>query len=490
MGDAQKNIEIDGITFTLHYKSKANDNYYDNTNKTLIDCIENDIPKAISNLEAKKSLPSYEKDVININKQIERLNKTLQDYRMRNEVYIDNKRDLIHFSSTSNGTTTKLNAYRSISELGLWRLAYLDNPNRGGICLSYDKMTINTKDYVQSTLIHPYLQKFFTEHFNSLPVVPRDQTDIKLSKTEVFTQDRDNIQMISIPFPTTDEIKEIDNKNRRVDMSPFKDLKIGKCGDPIDHSDRAVIKQFKEFSDSLEEIYERVDIANREIIYNNKFTSFVEGINHCNITMYKIILKDKSADRSKDVVLIYCQYELNYGRWTTSKVFGYFGVTLLPSDSIINKYGIYTKFISADKYICKPVEYQRQCKNIQKKYECTKSYAYIGYLYNDIFPYNQLSVIDKLPASELAPEEEEEPQKFSVYEEEDTLQRTDGLVRTDGLEPYNLDDFSLAKGGYRKKNIKKNKTRKMTKKRISKRRRITKIKKNNTKDRKTKKYRT
>ena len=44
-------ITIDGIKFTLHYKSNANDNHYDNTKKDVIDCILNDIPKMISNLE-------------------------------------------------------------------------------------------------------------------------------------------------------------------------------------------------------------------------------------------------------------------------------------------------------------------------------------------------------------------------------------------------------------------------------------------------------
>jgi len=446
-------IVINEITFLLHYKSISNNHEYENHNQDVIDCIKFKLQIAIDKFNDLKSLYSNDiKRLAFIDTDIDRLKKKLNSVKKnsKGEEYVEfsNERDLIHFSSTSGGITKQLYAYRSTSELGLWRLAYLDSPDRRGACLHYDKMTLETLDYVQSTIICSELQQFFTTNFNKIPFVEREKTNIKLSETEIlFVANTPNIQIISVPYPTEVEANDIDNENRRVIMSPFQELKIGKCGDKIDHSDPDVIKKFQDFSDSLEDMYyideENIE-KNIEKIYSTKVTSVVEGFHNCNITMYKIFLNHKKNEKN-NVTLIFCKYKLEYSGTTygskRKKVNGYFGVTLLPQDSKINKYGIYTKFISADKYICKPVEYKVQCKNIKEPYICSKAYVYIGYLYNNIFPYNKLpdTVEYKLEPLYLGPEQnnkklhQKNPDLLQVpYNEEPSL-RTDSLLRV----PYN-----------------------------------------------------
>ena len=72
-------------------------------------------------------------------------------------------------------------------------------------------------------------------------------------------------------------------------------------------------------------------------------------------------------------------------------VSGYYGVALIPLKSTINKYGLYVNFIKGGKFICKPLEYQHQCLNVNGENICGDHYTYIGYIYNNIFPYNKTS---------------------------------------------------------------------------------------------------
>jgi hypothetical protein len=80
-----------------------------------------------------------------------------------------------------------------------------------------------------------------------------------------------------------------------------------------------------------------------------------------------------------------------------SKPVHIFPFFLTTSGVKINEYGIYTKFISAGIFICKMFDYAdpayNQCTETEETtLRCSKTYAYIGNRYNDVFPLNNLIV--------------------------------------------------------------------------------------------------
>jgi len=125
--------------------------------------------------------------------------------------------------------------------------------------------------------------------------------------------------------------------------------------------------------------------------------------------MYKIKLVYK-LNTKKKLWLIYCKYSLEYGQMfsRSTLVSGYYGVALIPLKSTINKYGLYANFIKGGKFICKPLEYQHQCLNVNGENICGEYYTYIGYIYNNIFPYNKIAQMDAVAAATTLPPPKQE----------------------------------------------------------------------------------
>jgi hypothetical protein len=374
----QKSIVINNITFTLINKSKENINTYINTDPSILECIQirDNLPKVPDNVKFKDS------------------------------------RDLIHFTSKKGENIRFLNSYRSISELGIWRLAYHGHSKHGKKynCVTYDKMNRKTEDYVQSTVIHHKLQKFFTENFESIPFVKHEETFNELIRPDGMNDETyAKNSMLNLSYPTDDDIAMIDNVLRCKIVKPFNQFisdGIPKCGTPINHEDKDIITKFKSISDKIENKYEAINNSSvRKFIYKNSFKSIIDKIHNCDTTMYEINLytyKDtKRPNTQDDVILIYCKYVVDYETKTggIKTVTGCYGVALIPfrsRDNNINDYGIYLEFIPAGKFICKPFDYQRQCINIKENNICGDYYAYIGNIYNDMYPYSKLAALDDL----------------------------------------------------------------------------------------------
>lgn len=52
----------------------------------------------------------------------------------------------------------------------------------------------------------------------------------------------------------------------------------------------------------------------------------------------------------------------------------------------INEFGLYSNYIPAGNYICKILDYTDQCTSRYKP--CSRSYSYIGYIYDNLYPYS------------------------------------------------------------------------------------------------------
>jgi glycosyltransferase involved in cell wall biosynthesis len=98
-------------------------------------------------------------------------------HREAGRLNIRNLRDIVKFTSRSIISRSSedekiLYGYRSTSELGIWRLGYLE-PKRCDL----NKFSL---DYVQGTLLHHLLQGLINNKFNELPFIPGDESGTNL----------------------------------------------------------------------------------------------------------------------------------------------------------------------------------------------------------------------------------------------------------------------------------------------------------------------
>jgi hypothetical protein len=356
-------IEIDGILFTLLSKSVADNLVYE------------------------------------INKKTRDLH--YDNYRAAGRIpFIENDRDIVKFTSKSSEGEKILYGYRSTSELGVWRLGYLE----ARFC-DLNKFTL---DYVQGTLLHVLLQKLINENFHKLPFITEDESGTKLVVNALpqfagklppgninLTQEQINDvaflethKFILLPFSTPADTAFIDNPERKIQLQPFSSIPI-KCDNKIEETD--IRSQLSLLSSNIESEYE-LDVTSNQHIVTYPFQEPNENIWNCVISMYTVNLINR-VSLENNVILVYCKYQLEYSP-EHIPVSGCYGIALLKSDkSAVNKYGLYESFIDAGIYICKPIVYARVCVVAEEELEkrrCSKRYVYVGDRYDHIFPYGEL----------------------------------------------------------------------------------------------------
>jgi hypothetical protein len=342
------NITIDGVTFTLLYKSIADNLVYHLSDAEIVECHRD------------CGFP----------------------------VIVENLRDVVQFRSTDqDGNTIILHAYRSTSELGIWRLGYLNR-----IKCMLNKFNL---DYIQGTVIHHELQKFINENLDAVPYMPENITGTIFAenhpRNKPFvdsvpegSEERKKHVFILLKFPTPSEEAYIDHVERKKTVSPFSDIK-SRCDIKI--GERQIFKDLQNLTRKIRLKY-TIDMESNRVIIEYPFESLTDNMKNGVIQINTIrFLPKKSHD--KPVILVYCKYSLEYGENSTHAT-GYYGIALLQDDTC-NKYGIYKSFIEAGIYICKPVVYKSKCSldpSVMKS--CNRLYAFVGNRYNDVAPYAEL----------------------------------------------------------------------------------------------------
>ena len=375
-------IEIDGIFFTLLSKSVA-DNLIYGINQ--------------------KSRP-YE----------------YKRHQEAGRTFIHNLRDIVKFRSTSStGVVKILYAYRSTSELGIWRLGYLE-PRRCDL----NKFSL---DYVQGTLLHHLLQKLINENFETLPFISEAESGTKLVTDGEINEKYNHLtheqisdpafleihKFILLEFPKyygiveghTDEDHTlvIDNPDRKIELPPFSSIDI-KCDTRTKETN--IRTELGILSSKIESDYD-LDIASNTHITEYPFQEVNENIRNCIINIYTINLLKKSTPETTEnnVILVYCKYDIVYGE-EEKHASGYYGIALLKStESAVNEYGLYSHFIDAGIYICKPVDYSSRFivdENFNEEDKVTRGcgrykdgkyefrYIFVGDRYENVFPYREL----------------------------------------------------------------------------------------------------
>ena len=301
-----------------------------------------------------------------------------------------NARDMVCFTSSAL-PGVYLYAYRSSSELGIWRLAYVRNGDCG--------LFKGELDYVQGTSIHHCLMKLINENWDSIP----DATDFipplgDASKPcHAYHQDGQGNICLVPPFITEPntffgtqnraEKYMIDDPGRKMGNSTiYKELKGFDCGN-------------KE-SVTITEIWSKLIQLGHKLQANG----FILGTRQCshtydfdeeyaNIHGTVEVCSVQLTNGTESYTLIYSCYSMTYGT-PPKTVTGAYGIALLPKKYSVNEYGIYQRYVDANIFICKPFFYKSMCHyNDSAKqnpdFLCHTTYLYVGFIF-DCWPYNIL----------------------------------------------------------------------------------------------------
>jgi hypothetical protein len=300
-----------------------------------------------------------------------------------------NARDMVCFTS-SELPGVYLYAYRSSSELGIWRLAYVRNGDCG--------LFKGDLDYVQGTSIHHCLMKLIDENWDRIP----DATDFipplvdARKPCHAYHQNGQGNLCLVPPFITKPgfvgtqnrpEKDMIDDHRRRITGSIFDRGLLGfDCGNRDTATIAQIWGQLRKLGTHLQTVF---TLGTPEVKHTYKFDEKYAKINGT-ITVCSVELNSNQGNE-QSYTLIYSCYTITYGN-PKKIVKGAYGIALLPKEYYVNKYGIYERYVNANVFICKPFFYKSMCHYKDTAYTqllCHTTYLYVGFIF-DCWPYNQL----------------------------------------------------------------------------------------------------
>ena len=314
-----------------------------------------------------------------------------------------NSRDMVCFISSAQPDAF-LYAYRSSSELGIWRLAYIRSGDFG--------LYKGKQDYVQGTLLHHKLQGLINTHweqttdathlitqllqseYSAYTPLYGQEVEVQAYGRELKTLQRGDNYCLALPFADRSIEAIIDNTNRlyretsRYDIlqlfsqDRFQIIKKMDCGNSDLYSLRAMYMGLTELGQTLKDSFQ---IRNLDLDNNYTFKEKYAAIE----AEIKLGSCDLYIEGRPHYKLIFCLY---HAIFEGKQALGCYGVALLPYICNVNAYGIYTQYVRAHLFICKPFMYTSMCqaKDNLPPLRCLIQYIYSGFIYESCFPYNEI----------------------------------------------------------------------------------------------------
>ena len=323
-----------------------------------------------------------------------------------------NSRDMVCFISSAQPDAF-LYAYRSSSELGIWRSGYI---RRGDFGLYKGKL-----DYVQGTLLHHKLQGLINTHWEHtsdatylIPYLQQSgaiayaplygqEVEVQAYGRELKTLRRGHNYCLALPFADRSIEAIIDNTNRlymetsRYDIfqlfsqDRFQIIKQMDCGNSDLHSLSTMYNKLTELGDILAKGFTIGNLTlDSNHTFEEKYAAITAEIKLGSCDLYL-------SDGTPHYKLIFCTYTAKFqskqAHGVQKKVAsGCYGVALLPYSCTVNAYGIYSQYVRAHLFICKPFMYISMCQKADNllALRCLVQYIYSGFIYESCFPYNKI----------------------------------------------------------------------------------------------------
>jgi len=303
---------------------------------------------------------------------------TIDDHKFILQYYKSlgyDRRDLVIIKSINqkNNKEQLFSAYRSVSDMGFWRLCINDGPSIRNIHLY--KGNPKSLDYTQGTLLHLKLQKFINDNILKCKSDKNISNDVCL-KSKYIIDNVDNDRMIEIePFTSYAKIKEntinVDNKKSESLVGWTINGRLKELSVKLKSDDG-----FNTFK------------LNIDYPFNNTYIENGDKLD-LNGTIINYVFKN-------GITLYAYKYELNViGNESYNKV-GLCPICMIPGNTTITEFGLYNNFISCGNYIGKLFDYSEQIMgdlDSTSKYEkFGKNYKYIGHHYENVYPYNETNI--------------------------------------------------------------------------------------------------
>jgi hypothetical protein len=328
----------------------------------------------------------------NIN--IDNINFRLDGYNPPNEI-ID-RAALKITSRILDGTTFELYLYQSETSLGFWRLG----------CNNRGVLYKGENDYVQQTFIHLRLQEFINQNISKVK-------DIRFTNThpELDAPTRERVQsfypdILNSNFPfcytklrayacTLDYyITRIINDPRRMieipAFSEFNKVVEQRCGNWKINPQEYLQTIAENFSKHYNLVKDSIHfLFNGVYEYASELNS--ETTVRLNIIYNIFICQLVSQTAGPDLYLYYTNYKIvNKDTVKEGDLFvdNFYFPLFLTTNTRITPFGVYENYVLCAGYICKLFEYRLQSTTFGKL--VSKDHCYIGFLYNDLFPFNEI----------------------------------------------------------------------------------------------------
>lgn len=318
-------------------------------------------------------------------------------------------RDLVKVSSQHISLDIKrfFILYRSNSDGGIWRFCIQE---KSGYLLKYSE---KISDYITVTFVHIDLQNFINKYYDKLDLIKENEPVCYYYYKDPERNTYDTIY------------KEVFSETRYKDLEVFKPLTVFKCGSVLQVTKKKDIeKQITKLEKLPKTYYTGYMLALIDMFFEDKeedkyatklFKQFNVNVldrylNHFfnydaksikTIGTFNFKLKDKSLnyvykqinitlnnnnpkeilEKNKGLYFTVLYADYTYTDKLSKKYTGKYNIILniIPSDAVINRYGLYSDFITAGYLICKPIEYIIQSpwlKDPERNIDST--YKFIG----------------------------------------------------------------------------------------------------------------
>lgn len=328
---------------------------------------------------------------------IDNINFKLVGYNPLNEI-ID-RPALKIISTMPNGQTFDLYLYQSETSLGFWRLG----------CNNRGTLYKGENDYVQQSFIHFTLQEFINKNISKVIDIQFKNTHPELDEETKAYVEKDIPDMLQSNFPfccqklkrfkcTIDYYisKIIDDPTRIINISTFSDLdKIvnNRCGNWKSNPE----EYLQTISSKLQNDYTLVKDSVRFLyndIYEYNDKHYDGTLVKLNVIYNIFICYLQSINENPNLYLYYTNYKItNEDKIDTQTILAdnnYFPL-FLTTNTNITPFGVYQNYVLSAGYICKLLEYKPQSRGFG--IPISKEHNFIGLMYNDLFPFNEIKLI-------------------------------------------------------------------------------------------------
>ena len=235
-------------------------------------------------------------------------------------------------------------------------------------------------DYIQQTMINIHLQNHLDNYFMNFGKDCKDDFDNNFKEFQIS---KDEI------------IIHIDDYKRQIQIKPFFNQKNFGCGQM--NNTQTILRLIKLSRDIQKDynftIPKFINTINKTVDLDDKTRANLNG----NIFTTTLNLKTESKTYN-ELILYFIRYNLDIitsdSKIEPIHVKNYYAPFILIGNDSITEYGVYENYVLSGAYICNILDYTQQCP--EGTLNCSRDYGFIGDIYNDIFPYNEISKVERI----------------------------------------------------------------------------------------------